>query len=105
MGGNVDDNYYTSWKGSLQRLDMSGAEIMEDRENPYYTADARKMKFSISGKKKVGAEVISYVFHFENITEEEWKEAEILVSRIPQDIVSERTVRIIMPIILQQPEG
>ena len=75
MGGNVDDSYYTSWKGSLQRLDMSGAEIMEDRENPYYTADARKTKFSISGKKKVGTEVISYVFHFENLTEEEWKEA------------------------------
>lgn len=75
MGGNVDDNYYTSWKGSLQRLDMSGAEIMEDRENPYYTADARKTKFYISGRKKVGEEVISYAFHFENITEEEWKEA------------------------------
>lgn len=73
MSGEVDDCYFTSWRGSLQHLDLSEARIIADNETPYYTSDARKTRFYVYRDETTpdyGPK--HYEFHFENITDEEW---------------------------------
>lgn len=79
MAGAVDDHDYKSWRGSLQYLDLSQARIMDDWENPYYSVDAAKIRFSIWKelsfmKNGLPAGVKRYEYRFDNITEAQWEE-------------------------------
>lgn len=65
LAGAVKSEHYTSWKGVLTSLDLSGATIMGDSV-PYISIDAGKVGFRMSNGGKE--------YDFANMTDEDWNE-------------------------------